>query len=72
MSEKKYTLNDIDALRAACRERYLYGTTARGSGSRTSRPYTESELASSVEQQVRTYMMAGITAQDIYAEDNKP
>lgn len=68
-SERAYTVNDIDALREACRERWLWGTTKHAEGSRVSRSYRQEDMDRAVEELVRTYMMAGITADDIYEAD---
>lgn len=71
MTERAYTVREIDALRQACETRWLYGTTnlsGRGGGF-CSRQYRSEEKDAGVEQMVRTYMVAGITADDIYAED---
>ena len=68
MSERKYTVAEIDALRQVAEMRYLYGTTVWGDG--MSRCYMEADKTKAVEEMVRTYMMAGITAQDIIDSDN--
>ena len=71
--DRAYTVAEIDALRSACEQRWLFGTTAsRGSGTFFSRSYRESEKDNGVEEMVRTYMIAGITAADIYAKDAAP
>ena len=70
MSERAYTVREIDALRRACERRWLYGTTASlGAGTHTSRTFRSEEKDKGVEELVRTYMLAGIVAEDIYAED---
>lgn len=66
MSERKYSVNEIDALRRAVENKYLYGSYAqRFAINRTSRCYREEEKAVVVEQQVRTHMLAGHTAEDL-------
>lgn len=72
MTERAYTVSEIDALRSACEQRYLWGTTysiTSASGSYASQSYKESDKIAAVEQMVRTYMLGGITAGDIHAED---
>jgi hypothetical protein len=71
MGERAYTVAEIDQLRSACEMRWLWGTASFGTGrsGQVSRSYREEERAVGVEQLVRTYMLAGITAADIYAED---
>lgn len=69
MAERAYTVKEIDALRRACEQRWLFGTTSH-SGSRTSGSYRQEEKDAGVEQLVRTYMLAGLTADDIYAADS--
>lgn len=70
MSERAYTVREIDELRSACESRWLFGTTASlGDGWHHSRSYRSEEKDKGVEELVRTYMLAGIVAEDIYAED---
>jgi len=69
MADRAYTVAEIDALRGACKCRWLYGTTRLSSQGGMSRSYGPGELDAAVEQMVRTYMMAGIVAEDIYAQD---
>lgn len=68
--ERSYTVSEIDALRSACEIRWVFGTTAFSTKPRFGRLYSEKEKSVAVEQLVRTYMLAGITAQDIYEADN--
>lgn len=69
---RAYTVHEIDALRSACEARYLYGTTRMSQGSQMSRVFRQDEKAKEVEEMARTYMLAGITAEDIYRADNPP
>lgn len=69
MSERKYTVVDVDALRCACELRWLRGTTNLGSGIFCSRAYKERDKDCGVEEMVRTYMIAGVTAEQIYEAD---
>ena len=67
--DRAYTVAEIDALRRACELRYLYGTTRTTNLSGASRSYREDEKIKAVEEMVRTYMLAGKVAQDIYDAD---
>ncbi len=71
MAERAYTLTEVDELREACRLRYLYGTTKRPEGGRQSRSYMETDMEKVLTERMRQYMAAGITAKDIYEQDNK-
>jgi len=71
MSEQSYTVAEIDALRRACENRYLWGSY-RGAGhdSGMSRQYREDEKAKCVEELVRTFMLAGKTANELYESED--
>jgi hypothetical protein len=69
--ERAYTVQEIDNLRRACEMRWLYGTTKLSPGGGFSRCYREEEKSNGVENLVRTYMIAGKTAQDIRDADNE-
>lgn len=73
MSERKYTISEIDALRNACEMRFLYGTTDLSNFPRqwVSNSYREEVKVKAVEEMVRTYMAGGIVASDIREEDTK-
>lgn len=68
---RKYSYSDIQALRAVCERIWLYGDQPSLGMCGFSRSYKESEKDHGVEQLVRTNMMAGITAEDIYASQRK-
>jgi hypothetical protein len=68
MTEKAYTVQEIDELRNACESRWLYGTTVIPMR-RLSRQYDEKEKTKCVEELVRTYMLAGIPGDDIRSAD---
>jgi hypothetical protein len=67
--ERAYTVSEIDELRRACEMRWLFGTTNHNTQSGMSKSYREEEKSACVENLVRTYMMAGKIAEDIYAAD---
>lgn len=69
MKKKSYTVREIDALRGAVENRYLWGNANGASEAGFSRTYKESEMRVDVEEQVRTYMLAGITAQALCKAD---
>ncbi len=72
--ERAYTVTEIDDLRRLCRNKWLFGSfTTVPTG--WSRSYKESDMDKGVEELVRTYMLAGLTADAIraqVAEQNKP
>lgn len=80
MTERAYTINEIDALRRVVADKYLWGRYSGfkppvvihhpdGSWSQTStghsRSYDPRELDNHVEQRVRTIMQAGLVARDL-------
>ncbi len=80
--EKSYTVKEIDELRYAVEKRWLYGTTYHPLSQTiqtdrgevlwvgiNSRDYKNDEKTIEVEQLLRTHMLAGHTAQDIYDAD---
>ena len=71
MPERAYTVSEIDALRQVVTTRYMCGSTyfSKFRSSFTSRAYKESDMYRAVEEQIRTYMTAGITANDIIEHD---
>lgn len=70
MTDRAYTVREIDGLRACCREMYLWGSYSGPSMYSTmSRQYKEQDMVFAVEEMVRTHMMAGLTAQDLKRED---
>lgn len=68
---RAYTVEELDALRRACSNRWLYGTSDLPSGNFMSRSYKEDERVRSVEELVRTHMIAGHVAQDLIDADRK-
>ena len=80
MSERAYTVTEIDALRKAVQNKWLWGRYGgpimrpcpSGSGNYTSgfgRSYKEQDLTVAVEQMTRTHMLAGHTAEDLIKAD---
>lgn len=58
-----YTVEDIKHLRYKCELLYLYGATSDKHG--WGRQYKEEDKVVAVEEMVRTYIMAGIKADDL-------
>jgi len=70
VGDRRYTVREIDALRQAVTNMWLYGSyNLVGSG--CSRVYVEQEKTRCVEELVRTHMLAGHTAEDLYASERK-
>lgn len=72
MSERAYTVKELDALRECCRTKWMYGyctMEAVCANRAQGRSYKETELIQCVEELVRTHMLAGHTAQDLYASE---
>lgn len=72
MSERSYTVSELDALRNAVERKWLFGSYRLGIQCRMSRSYREEEKTKAVEEIVRTHMLAGHTADDLYASEPKP
>jgi len=71
-SVKQYTVKEIDELRRVCRDRFLFGTSYWNKrGNRISRASREVDGERIVEERVRTYILVGITAKEILAEDKR-
>lgn len=69
MTERSYTVHEVDALRRAMDNKYLYGSYSPTQQSGFSRSYSEVEKAQVVEEMVRTAMLAGHMADDLYASE---
>lgn len=69
MSERSYTVNEVDALRRAMDSKYLYGSYMPTQRVCFSRTYHKHEKTKVVEEMVRTAMLAGHTADDLYASE---
>ena len=72
MSERRYTVAEIDSLRHAHEMKYLYGSYAGPRNNQCSRSYSPVEKDTVVEQWVRTSMLAGHTADDLIASESVP
>lgn len=66
---RRYTVAEIDELRRAVETRWLYGTSVIQPDGTFSRQYMAGEKESAVEKLVRTHMLAGHVAKDIYEAD---
>lgn len=69
-TSRSYTVREIDDLRIACENKWLFGVydtrPRNGFSVRSSRPYRGSEKTRAVEEMVRTHMLAGHTAKDLW------
>lgn len=65
MTDKRYTVRELNMLRGVCERKYLYGTYDVPMHGGVSRGYMEAEKVRAVEEMVRTHMIAGHTAEDL-------
>lgn len=76
MTERSYTMRELDALRNVVQEKYIWGRyngpLLNSSVFGHSRSCNETEMLKSVEEQVRTHMLAGHTAEDLLASETQP
>jgi hypothetical protein len=73
--ERKYSVSEIDRMRAALDFQYLWGCrqsehtffngTSSGGTRVSSRPYKEEDMRKDTEQRLRTYMLAGIEPEEL-------
>ena len=70
MSDRAYTVREIDELRNACDTLWMWGPEGFKfrEGMRVGRSYKLDEKTKCVEEMVRTYMTAGVTADDMWKE----
>ena len=68
MAERVYTVWELEALRQAVENKWLFGSYTRNSAG-FSRSFREPERVFCVEQLVRTHMLAGHTAEDLYESE---
>ena len=66
--KRAYTVREIDELRRACSTKWNFGTMYPGNGI-FGRPHGPGEDSVGIEEMVRTYMLAGITANDMYKSE---
>jgi len=66
--ERAYTVKELDALRIACRNKWLFGFY-NPSEDCMGRSYQQQDLDRGVEERVRTHMLAGHTAEDLIASE---
>lgn len=71
MPERAYTVREIDALRSACRDKVLWGSYSGPDGDVVSQIFGRGEVESRAEEMVRTFMLAGLTARDLLASDER-
>lgn len=69
MTERAYTVNEIERLRRAVENKWLFGSYNLPKSGMGSRSYKEDEKSKCVEELVRTWMIAGKTAEDLYASE---
>lgn len=65
MTERAYTVREIDSLRLACARRYLSGVSVQENS------YNGYEAQKVIEERLRTYMLAGLVAKD-FEEEPEP
>lgn len=71
-ADRAYTVQEIDELRSAVENRFLWGNANGPSPDEQSGAiFSESEKVVTVEQHVRTYMLAGITGADLRKADKR-
>ena len=68
MSERAYTVKELDALRDAVENKFLWGRY-NGPHEGQFSTYDHNEMTKTVEERVRTHMLAGHTAEDLLASE---
>ncbi len=68
---RAYTVSEIDALREVVQNKWLFGSYSPSQENvySFSRSYSEGDKVKCVEELVRTWMLAGKTAEDLYASE---
>ena len=68
--QRKYTLDEIDRMRSLVESKYLFGTFRTFGADRGgfSRSYNETEKVKCIEEELRTYMLAGLGPDDLVDE----
>ena len=70
MTERAYTVSEINALRRAVENKWLFGSyNPQHTGMSMSRSYMEADKITAVEVITQTHMLAGHTAEDLYASE---
>ena len=69
MTERRYTVAEIDALRRCFDIKYVWGSYSYPARDGMSFSYTKKDKVATVEQWVRTAMLAGHTAEDLIASE---
>jgi len=69
--QRAYTVEEIDALRIECEQRWLHDPEGPYGSMVTRFSYSPQEEAVGVEQMVRTQMTAAVTAEDMKREDRE-
>lgn len=69
MTERSYTVRELDALRRVVENKWLFGSYHLQQQGGFSRSYMPDEKTKAVEEMVRTHMLAGHTAADLYASE---
>jgi hypothetical protein len=72
MSDRKYSVGELDQLRRAVEHKWLYGSYLPSTRGGFSRSYRDDEMTKAVEEMVRTHILAGHTAEDLYASEQQP
>lgn len=70
MHDRAYTVPEIDALRRAVENKWLFGKYNSFQYKGMSRSYNEIEKTQCVEEIVRTFMLVGKIAEDLYASEH--
>ena len=72
MSERKYSVSEIEALRNSVENKWLFGSyNPQHTRCCASRSYSENQKTQCVEELVRTHMLAGHTVEDLYASEQE-
>lgn len=74
MTQRKYTVDEIDDLRAALNNNFLFGCCYPDfsvPGGLMSRVHSKNDKSNTVENQLRTHMFAGHTAEDLKGADTE-
>ena len=68
---KKYTVKEIEKLRNVIENKYMWGSYQSYPDQGLSRSFSEVDKIKSVEEQVRTHMLAGHTAKDLLKHERE-